>query len=155
MTVPRNTPPRRPSRSSRNSVGVDSIAYGPRIRGVVTARLACHHVASASGSKNARITTAGGTATNASRSRAVIPLIRRAGGRARVPLGAGAGDHLLHFTHQRGNVIGDALLDGPLDAAAVHVLHAIAGSNRGIVRPDAAVHRHDVRSVRVQHLQVL
>src|SRR5262245_63884585 len=60
MTVPRNTPPRRPSRSSRYSVGGHSIAYGPSTRGVVTERAACHHAPSAAGSKNDRSTVSAG-----------------------------------------------------------------------------------------------
>ena len=36
ITVPRNTPPSRPSTSSRKSVGAHSTAYGPSARGVVT-----------------------------------------------------------------------------------------------------------------------
>src|SRR3954471_199559 len=62
MTVPRNTPPRRPSVSSLNSVGAHAIAYGPSTRGVVTACDTCSHALSASGSKNAFSTRLTGAA---------------------------------------------------------------------------------------------
>src|SRR5262249_42692730 len=53
ITVPRKTPPSRPSTSSRKSVGAHSIAYGPSTRGVVTDRATCHQACSAAPSKNA------------------------------------------------------------------------------------------------------
>ena len=58
ITVPRNTPPRRPSSSSRSSLA-HSTAYGPSARGVVTDRIVRHHVVRLGPSKNASTTARG------------------------------------------------------------------------------------------------
>jgi len=70
MTVPRNTPPSRPSVSSLKSVGAHAIVYGPSTRGAVTACDTCSQAFSASGSKNAFMIRATGVAMTTETSRA-------------------------------------------------------------------------------------
>src|SRR5206468_8668383 len=141
ITVPRNTPPRRPSTVSRKSVGAHSRAYGPRMRGVVTECATCHHALSASCSKNAFSTRHGGASMTIATSRPGATLdfymgiyyrqwsiVDRASSISsscsglRSAVGACLRDQVFHFTHQRRDVIRDAVLDGPFDSACVCVL---------------------------------
>ena len=65
--------------SSRNSVGVHSIAYGPSGRGVVTDRATCHQAPRAAGSKNAFSTRPDGAAMTAVTSRLGVGGIAKLG----------------------------------------------------------------------------
>src|SRR4051794_27459681 len=153
--VPRNTPPSRPRISSRNSVGGHSMAYGPSSRGVVTECATCHQALSAAGSKKACMTRPAGAA--------MIAVTSRLGAGAKLWLAGGgvdalrasARDHLLDLAHQRRHVIRDAVLDRPLDAAAVRRLHLVVRAERRIVRRRAPVEQHHVGAVRIQQLEVL
>src|SRR5262245_35701545 len=70
-------------------------------------------------------------------------------------LRASARHHLFHFPHQRRYVIRDAILDRPLDAAAVCVLGLVAPADRRVIGRRLAVEQHDISAVRAQQLQVL
>ena len=167
MIVPRKTPPSRPRTSSRKSVGAHSIAYGPSTRGVVTECATCHQAPSASASKNAFSTRPGGAAMTRSTSRLGAAWTRElsagsASGRlTAVPpwlwtrCARARDDHVLDLAHQRRHVVRDAVLDRPLDAAAVRALHLVVRPERRVVRRRPAVQQHDVGAVRVQQLQVL
>src|SRR3954462_1125891 len=154
-TVPRNTPPSRPRISSQKSVGCHSMAYGPSSRGVVTECATCHQALSAAGSKNARMTRPAGAA--------MIVVTSRLGAGAKLWLAGGgvdalrasARDHLLDLAHQRRHVIRDAVLDRPLDAAAVRRLHLVVRAERRVVRRRLAVQQHDLGAVRVEQAQIL
>src|SRR5687768_16827999 len=100
---------------------------------MVTDRATCHQALSASASKEGFRTGAGGAAISIERSmpaglaRAGMSRSGRADRRAR------AIDHLADLTHQCRHVIGNAVLDGPLDAAAAHHLNAIPWRRNGVV----------------------
>src|SRR5262249_31786219 len=130
-TVPLKTPPRRPRISSQKSVGAHSTTYGPSGRGVVTECDTCHHAVSASASKKAFITRPAGAVMIAVTSRlGAARLLSR--GRVDA-LGSRARHHLFDLAHQRRHVVGNAVLDGPLDAAAARRLHLVVRSERRVI----------------------